>query len=482
MREPWAIYESNRLTLQRIETMSNQQLSISRYPAYQDSGIEWLGEIPEHWCVKRLKELILGPLSYGANESASDANPDHPRFIRITDFSDQEELKKDTFKSLNPDRAKKFILKEGDLLFARSGATVGKTFHLKNYTGQACYAGYLIKVRPKQSVIISDFLSYYTKSSVYNNWKNSMVIKSTIENISAEKYGSFLFIPIPPLVEQKAIAHYLDTKTYQIDQKIALLTQKVTLYNSLKQSVINETVTQGLDQTVPMKDSGIEAIGAIPEHWQIKRLKDIALIQFSHVDKKTYAHEIPVYLCSYTDVYKNDIIDSSLGFMKATASLLEIKKFAVNKDDILVTKDSETSADIAISALVNESLSGVVCGYHLAQIRSKHQSIYSPYLFRLLQSKSYRLRFIINAKGVTRAGLNISAFTDALTPIPTLAEQKAIADYLDKRTTQIDKIIDTIKHQIDHLKELRKTLINDIVTGKINIINSYSKFEVDQVQ
>ena len=165
-------------------------------------------------------------MSYGANESAVDSNLLHPRYIRITDFSNDETLKEDTYKSLAPDIAENYLLQEGDILFARSGATVGKTFHFKNYSGKACYAGYLIKARPKKSILSSDFLSYFTKSFIYDNWKKSIVIKATIENISAEKYGFFLLIPTPILPEQKAIADYLDTKIARIDKKIDLLTPK----------------------------------------------------------------------------------------------------------------------------------------------------------------------------------------------------------------------------------------------------------------
>lgn len=209
----------------------------------KDSGIEWIGEVPEHWQVKRLKEVIVGALTYGANETATDSNPQHPRFIRITDFSENEELRHETFKSLPPEIAQKYLLKEGDILFARSGATVGKTFHFKNYQGKACYAGYLIKARPKPKILSSNFLSYYTKSSFYNTWKSQIFIKATIENISAEKYGFFLFIPIPSVSEQKMIIDYLDTKTAQIDQIIQTINTQIEKLKELRKILINDVVT-----------------------------------------------------------------------------------------------------------------------------------------------------------------------------------------------------------------------------------------------
>lgn len=114
---------------------------MKRYPTYKDSGVEWIGEIPEHWEIKRLKYLVKEPLKYGANEPAIEENENHPRYIRITDFGNDGSLKNETFKSLPFDVASEYLLEEGDLLFARSGATVGKTFQFRNYSGNACFAG-----------------------------------------------------------------------------------------------------------------------------------------------------------------------------------------------------------------------------------------------------------------------------------------------------------------------------------------------------
>jgi type I restriction enzyme, S subunit len=219
-----------------------------------------------------------------------------------------------------------------------------------------------------------------------------------------------------------------------------------------------------------MKDSEVEWIGEVPVHWDIRRLKELSDIQNSNVDKKSHENEMPVQLCNYVDVYKNEFIDASLDFMWATADKSEIKRFTIKKNDVLITKDSETCDDIAIPALATESLDGVLCGYHLAQFRVRDKVLVGAYLFRLFQSKSYGFRFVITAKGITRVGLGQSAIADSLTPVPPLLEQQAIANYLDEKTAHIDSIVATINNQIDKLKELRKTLINDVVTGKVCVL------------
>ena len=177
---------------------------------------------------------------------------------------------------------------------------------------------------------------------------------------------------------------------------------------------------RGLDKTVPLKESGIEWFGQVPAHWKFKRLKELASIQNSNVDKKSDENEIRVRLCNYVDVYKNEFIDSRLAksFMWATADVAEVLKFGIKKNDVLITKDSETADDIAVPALVTETLDGVLCGYHLAQIKTNTKLLLGAYLFRLFQSESYGHRFEISAKGITRVGLGQSAIADAMTPIP----------------------------------------------------------------
>lgn len=208
----------------------------------KDSGIGWLGDIPEHWEVKKLKYLLDEKLMYGANESAVFENKDHPRFIRITDFGKNGELKNTTFKSLPPEKANSFLLSEGDVLFARSGATVGKTFQFKNYIGTACFAGYLIKAKPNTQLITSDFLYKFTKSGFYENWKDSIFNKATIQNIGADKYA-VLDIPKPPVSEQIKIIDFIEQESKRIDAKIKKAKKYIKLLTEYRTALISEVVT-----------------------------------------------------------------------------------------------------------------------------------------------------------------------------------------------------------------------------------------------
>lgn len=209
----------------------------------KDSGIEWLGKIPVHWGIRRLKFCLEEKLKYGANESGFDYNPDWYRYIRITDFSKGGILSEEDKLSLPVEIGKEYELKDGDILFARSGATVGKTYQFKkqDVLEKYCYAGYLIKATPDGKIVSSDFLMLYSESLAFENWKNSIFNKATIENIGADKY-SVLPITIPPKEEQADIIQFVKTETTIIDQAIAKAEKEIELIKEYREAMIAEAV------------------------------------------------------------------------------------------------------------------------------------------------------------------------------------------------------------------------------------------------
>ena len=206
----------------------------------KDSGIDWIGEVPEHWEIKPLKRIVKGQLQYGANESGVTYNIKLPRYVRITDILDNS-LREDITKlSLTEEQADGFILENDDILFARSGGTVGKAFIYKKKYGRCAFAGYLIRAQIEDNC--SDFIFYFTQSYPYEEWKRRIFIQATIQNIGADRY-SLLEIPIPPLSEQQSIASYLDNKCAEIDALIAIKQAKIEELKEYKKSVIYEYVT-----------------------------------------------------------------------------------------------------------------------------------------------------------------------------------------------------------------------------------------------
>jgi len=212
------------------------------------------------------------------------------------------------------------------------------------------------------------------------------------------------------------------------------------------------------------KKSGVEWLGDLPEHWEVKRLKTSAIHWVSNVDKVPSENEVPVKLCNYTDVYYNDFITSDMELMETTATKEEIEKFHLNEEDVVITKDSESWDDIAISALVTKTTPDLVCGYHLAIIRPKKEKLSGRYLLRELQCSQVNHQFQIAATGVTRYGLPKSAIGEALIPLPPFSEQQTIAAFLDRETGRIDSLISKKQKLIELLKEKRTALISRAVT------------------
>jgi type I restriction enzyme, S subunit len=210
------------------------------------SGVEWLGEIPEHWEMRRLRNIIKGRLTYGANIAAEYFNTDWPRYLRITDFSKDGVIRTDTFRSLPPDIAKDHLVESGDILFARSGATVGKAFLVTTEAGTACHAGYLIRARPNQSLVIPEFLFAYTQSYAFQAWRDSIFIISTIQNISAEKYAT-LPIPIPSITEQKRILDLIKLQIQPIDIAISSAKQEIDFLYEYRSRLVADVVTGKLN-------------------------------------------------------------------------------------------------------------------------------------------------------------------------------------------------------------------------------------------
>lgn len=213
-------------------------------PAVQlkTSGQHWLGNIPTHWTAPSLKRLLIEPLTYGLNEAAELEDRELPRYLRITDFDESGALRDDTFRSLPREVAREAPLVTNDVLFARSGATVGKTFLFRDYQGDACFAGYLIRARTAPWKINPLFLYLFTKTTAYETWKNLTFTQATIQNISAAKYN-YLVIPLPPLSEQHSICGFVEQCNADFARLTASINRQITTLTAYRKSLIHECVT-----------------------------------------------------------------------------------------------------------------------------------------------------------------------------------------------------------------------------------------------
>lgn len=418
------------------------------------SGVEWIGAIPEHWEVRKLKKILKTPLQYGANESGEIFNEDEPRYIRITDITSDNKLKTTGKLSLPISIAEPYLLKDNDILFARSGGTVGKSFLYKSEYGKSAFAGYLIKASILDT-IITEYIFYYTLSYSYQKWKEQIFIKSTIQNIGADRYSN-LQIPLPTdIKEQQKIVTFLDEKMFQIDSIIEDTKQSIVEFKKYKQALITETVTKGLNPDVKMKDSGIEWIGEIPEHWDAWKLKKLFEI------KKVIAGRLGYDILSITqNGLKIKDISNNAGQISADYSkyqFVDIGDFAMNHMDLLTgwidcaTFSGVTSPDYRVFKSRN------------LQIADNN---YYKYVFQVCYSNEV---FYGLGQGVSNLGrwrLPTSNFLNFVIPHSPIDEQQQIAEFLDKKTAHMDALIADKESMIQELEEYKKVLIYEYVTGK----------------
>ena len=252
-----------------------------------------------------------------------------------------------------------------------------------------------------------------------------------------------LKIPVPPIEYQREVVEVLST----MDRAISGMEQVVTAKRTLKKGLAQELL------------SGHRRLPGFNKSWVSKQLGNLVTLHFSSIDKKTYSDEIPVRLCNYTDVFNNDRITHDLIFMPATASKSAIENFTLKQGDVIITKDSETPADIGKPAVVMQDLPGVVCGYHLAILRPR--SVDGLFLSQLLRLSRIRYELYRIANGVTRFGLGLSSLRQLELSVPDQPEQARIAAVLDA----VDREIALLEKKLAALRELKKGLMQKLLTG-----------------
>lgn len=253
-------------------------------------------------------------------------------------------------------------------------------------------------------------------------------------------------VPLPPVGEQKAIAKAIATW----DKSIEVMEGLIRNSKGQKKALMQEVLT------------GARRFRGYSTTWQRVRLAEIADVIVSNVDKKIHAGERPVSLCNYTDVFHSAYIIPSMSFMAATATEEEIKKFALKDGDVVITKDSETPDEIAVSACVRGKLDGVLCGYHLAIIRPRGGLADGAFLSGLFQLDDVRYHFKSKANGVTRFGLPIGVIKDVPFLIPSIAEQRQISSLI----MVLDDEINMQTRRLVALKRERRAVMHVLLAGK----------------
>ena len=432
------------------------------YDSYRDSEVEWIGEIPSDWIVSKFKFDTLNPVQYGINISSDKYVDEGIRFVRITDINEDGSLNPNNGRYLiSDDVPEEFLLNKYDVLFCRSGHTVGKSyFHTTD--GQFTSGGYLVRFNFR-NYTESKFIFYLSKTNFYWDWIKLNTVVSTIENVNGDKYQNFIY-PKPPHNEQQQIVSFLDTKTSFIDSLIEKTQRKIELLKEKRTSLINEVVTKGLNPNVEMKDSGVEWIGKIPSGWKITPLRYLGSFQ-NGISKGSEFFGTGYPFMSYGDVYNNDITPQELkGKVELEGS--EIDRYSIKRGDVFFTRTSETIDDIGVcstcfNTIENSGFSGFVIRFRF------HENVHLPEFSRY-HFQTHWKKVIIESKMniVTRSSLSQQVLGDTPVLIPDTSEQQQIVEYLDEQTKLIDKTISIEEKRIELLKEYRQSLISEVVTGK----------------
>jgi type I restriction enzyme S subunit len=429
-----------------------------KYDTYKNSGIEWLGEIPEHWEVNRLKDEVV--LLTGFPFKSSKYSDNGVKLVRGINVKEGVLNWKDTkhWNDFQP-YLDKYYLEENDVLIQMDGSKVGKNFcMISSEDLPLLLLQRVARLRTKKN-LNPKYLFYTLVSSNFLYWVTITKTDPLVPHIAPKDINNYV-IPLQPYTEQTTIVNYLDNKTKAIDQKINLLTKKTEKYKELRKALINQTVTKGLDKNTIWKTFRLKNIGRIYSGLSGKSGDD-----FRKEKDPNNRGFVP-----FTNIANNTYLNvEHLG--KVIISPTENQN-KVQKNDLFFLMSSEGYEDIGKSAVLREDIPETYLNSFCKGFRITNTNVDAFFINYLLLSDDNRNKMVIQGKGFTRINLKIEKVNNFSITIPsTKAEQTAIANYLDEKTGKIDSIIINIKNQINNLTELRKTLINDVVTGKIKVVN-----------
>ena len=442
----------------------------SPYPSYRESGLTWLPSVPSHWATVRAKNLAsliqTGP--FGSQLHSDDyvsggipvINPLHLVAGRIKPNA-KARVSKEKVAELSRHK-----LQFGDIVFARRGDLGRSAVVTESEVGWLCGTGSVL-FRPLPDGH-PEFISRLIQTRMYKGLLVASSVGSTMANLNPATLSA-LPITLPPRAEQDQIVAYLRAQDAHIARFIKAKRELIKLLTEQKLRIIDHAVTRGLDPNVRLKPSGIEWLGEVPEHWEVALIKHIADVRFSGVDKHSHNDEMPVRLCNYTDVYKNDRITEDMDLMRATATAAEIARLTLKAGDVILTKDSETPDDIGVPAWVPEDLPGVVCAYHLGLLRPIPERVLGEFLFRAIGSARTAQQFHVLATGVTRFALSKHDVKNAVIALPPIEEQQTICRWITDECQPLDGAIARAEEEIRLIREYRDRLIADVVTGQIDV-------------
>ncbi|WP_281846765.1 restriction endonuclease subunit S [Olleya namhaensis] len=420
---------------------------LQRYDSYKDSGVEWLGEIPEHWELTR-----LGTRFKERKTKVSDK--DFPP-LSVTKNGTVPQLA-NAAKSNDGDNRK--LVKKGDF-------AINSRSDRKGSSGIAYQDGSvsLIYIVMEPLNIHPIYCNYLLKS--YNFIEEFYRMgHGIVADLWTTRYDEMkaIMVGIPPLSEQTKIAQFLDDKTTKIEDAIAIKEQQINLLKERKQILIHKAVTRGLDDRVKLKDSGVEWIGEIPDHWEVKRLKNVCYINRNSLTETTNKD----FRFRYVDIgsvsLEDGIVETEEFLFKNSPS--RARRIAKPGDTVISTVRTYLKA----IDFVNEEKSKYIYSTGFAVLEPE-SFIYPEFLANFVRSDAFTEQVTINSKGMSYPAINSTDLSRLFVVHSSISEQKEISAYIETSSQKIEKAIGLKQQEIDRLKEYKSSLINGVVTGKVKV-------------
>jgi len=426
-----------------------------KYSEYKYSGVKWIGDVPKHWEVLRAKNMFVRMSREVRNEDDvitcfRDGEVTLRKNRRIEGFTE-------SFKEIGYQGIRK-----GDLVIHQMDAFTG-SIGVSDSDGKGTPV--YICLQPKGNYS-NNYYAYLLREMARAGFIKSLY-RGIRERSSDFRYETFakLFLPIPPLTEQRAIVSYLDGKVGQIDTYVAKQTQQIELLKELKQAVIANAVTKGIDNMAKLKQTGISWIGHVPQHWEQCRLKNVVSCNNETLSNNTEP-SLQIEYVEIADVKEMEGIVRTTHY-KFSEAPSRARRITKNGDIILSTVRTYLKA----VALVKQE--GLIVSTGFAVLRPKDCN--QEYISYLLRSDYFLGEVSRRSFGISYPSITTDALLSIEIPIPPLSEQRAIVSYIEAKTASINKLIDAYEQQVERVKEYKQRLISDAVTGKMNVTDEQTQ-------
>lgn len=438
---------------------------MKKYSSYKESETQWIGEVPKHWNIKKLK-WITSNISTGTTPPSDILEYFESgtfNWYTPSDFTEDLALsdskRKITHLAIEHGKVKPFP--KNTVLIVGIGATLGKVGITVKESGSNQQINYISFNSP----ITAWFIGYFLKANIDSV---KVLANSATLPILNQSQTKEIIVPAPPLPEQQAIVTYLDKKTALLDELLRKKEDKIQLLKENRTALINHVVTKGLDDEVEMKDSGVEWIGEVPEYWKQTKLgfytTKIGSGSTPRGGSEVYVDSGIPFIRSQ-NVHFDGLRLDGVSYIEQETHV-SMKGSTVNQNDVLL---NITGGSIGRCCVVNNTEEMNV-NQHVSIIRTK-QKLNPVFLNYILGADIGQSQVLYNISGGNREGLTIEGIRDFIIAIPPLSEQHQIVTYLNEQTQLIDQTIQHEVKKIELLKEYRQSLISEVVTGKVCVLN-----------